>query len=121
MSAYTAIVSKLVFPFQERLKGHSTVAVRRRMEEAQWWSAERIAALQAERLRALLTQAQQAPYWRDLFARLRFDPRAVTGPQDVQALPLLDKATIRAHTDAMKHPFKEVFRTRPGIVGNHLH
>lgn len=104
MSAYTAIVSKLVFPFQERLKGHSTVAVRRRMEEAQWWSAERIAALQAERLRALLTQAQQAPYWRDLFARLRFDPRAVTGPQDVQALPLLDKATIRAHTDAMKHP-----------------
>ena len=101
---YTRLVSGLVFPLQERLKGHSTVAVRRRMEETQWWPPERIADLQTERLRSLLTQAQQVPYWRDLFARLHFDPRAVTGPQDLQALPLLDKATIRAHTDAMKHP-----------------
>ncbi|MCL4738369.1 MAG: AMP-binding protein [Burkholderiaceae bacterium] len=101
---YTRLVSGLVFPLQERLKGHSTVAVRRRMEETQWWPAQRIAALQAERLRALLAQAQQVPYWRDLFARLGFDPAAVTGARDLQALPLLDKATIRAHTEAMKHP-----------------
>lgn len=101
---YTRLVSGLVFPLQERLKGHSTVAVRRRMEDTQWWAPERLADLQAQRLRVLLVEAQQVPYWRDLFARLSFDPRGVTGPQDLQALPLLDKTTIRANTDAMKHP-----------------
>ena len=61
-------------------------------------------SLQAQRLRALLAEAALVPYWRDLFAELAFDPQAVAGVQDLQALPLLDKATIRAHTDAMKHP-----------------
>jgi phenylacetate-CoA ligase len=101
---YTRLVSSVIFPLQERLKGHSTVAVRRRMEQTQWWSPDRLATLQADRLRSLLLEAQQVPYWRDLFQRLHFDPRDVTGAQNLQALPLLDKATIRAHTDAMKHP-----------------
>lgn len=101
---YTSLVSKLLFPLHERLKGHDSVAVRRGMEQSQWWSPEQIAALQLQRLRALLSQAEQVPYWRDVFAELKFDPRSVTCVADLQALPLLDKATIRAHTDAMKHP-----------------
>ena len=101
---YTSLVSKLLFPLHERLKGHDSVALRRGMEQTQWWSPEQIAALQTERLRSLLSQAAQVPYWRDLFAELKFDPRSVTGVADLQALPLLDKATIRAHTEAMKHP-----------------
>ncbi|MCU0919103.1 MAG: AMP-binding protein [Burkholderiaceae bacterium] len=101
---YTALVSNLLFPLHERLKGHSTVAVRRRMEETQWLKPEQITALQAERLRALLTAAAEVPYWRDLFTSLHFDPRAVNSVPDLQALPLLDKATIRAHTESMKHP-----------------
>ena len=101
---YTPLVSKLLFPLHERLKGHDSVAVRRGMEQSQWWSPEQIAALQLQRLRALLSQAEKVPYWRDLFAELKFDPRSVASVADLQALPLLDKATIRAHTEAMKHP-----------------
>ena len=101
---YTQLVSRFVFPVQEQLKGHSTVAVRRSMEQSQWWQHEQLVALQLARLRALLTGTQQVPYWRDLFTRLKFDPRAVASVFDLQALPLLDKATIRAHVDAMKHP-----------------
>ena len=101
---YTSLVSDLLFPLHERLKGHDSLALRRRMEQTQWWAPEQIAALQTERLRALLTQAAEVPYWRDLFGELKFDPRAVTRVTDLQALPLLDKATIRAHTEAMKHP-----------------
>jgi phenylacetate-CoA ligase len=101
---YTSLVSKLLFPLHERLKGHSSVAVRRRMEQTQWWTPEQLAALQAERLRALLTAAAQVPYWRDLFQSLGFEPGAVQDVQALRALPLLDKATIRAHTNAMKHP-----------------
>lgn len=101
---YTRLVSRLVFPVQEQLKGHTTVAVCRSMEQTQWWQPQRLVALQIERLRALLTEAQQVPYWRSLFASRRFDPQSVGSVADLQALPLLDKTTIRAHVDAMKHP-----------------
>lgn len=101
---YTRLVSRLVFPVQEQLKGHTTVAVCRSMAQTQWWQPQRLAALQVERLRALLTEAQHVPYWRSLFASLRFDPQSVVNVADLRALPLLDKATIRAHVDAMKHP-----------------
>lgn len=104
MSVYTRFVSGVVFPLQERLKRHDTVAVRRRMEDSQWWPPERLEALRVERLRALLVAAAEVPYWRDLYARLGFDPRGVRALSDLQALPLLDKATIRAHTEAMKRP-----------------
>ncbi len=102
---YTRLISNLAFPLQERLKHHSTVAARRGLEASQWWPPEQIQALQAKRLRTLLVIAgQQVPYYRTLFQRLGFDPQAVTRVEDLQALPLLDKATIRAHTDAMKNP-----------------
>lgn len=101
---YTRLASTLIFPLQERLKRHTTVAVRRALEQTQWWAPERIAALQGERLRGLLSRAAEVPYWRELFARLRLDPLGLRGPGDLQALPLLDKATIRAHTESMKHP-----------------
>lgn len=101
---YTPLVSKLIFPLQERLKGHDSVAVRRRMERSQWWDAQRLAELQGERLRALLVDAgAQVPYYRELFARCGFDPAAVQGPADLQRLPFLTKPLIRAHTDALKH------------------
>ena len=105
---YTSIVSSLIFPLQERLKSHTTVSVRRRMEQTQWWPPERLAALQLSRLRALLLEAgRSVPYYRDLFARLGFDGRAVQGVADLQALPLLDKSTIRAQTESLKHVHAE--------------
>lgn len=104
-SLYTAITSSVLFPLHERLKRHSTVAVRKALEVSQWWPAERLAAFQVERLRALLTDAgHHVPYYRDLFSRLAFDPTTVNSVADLQRLPLLTKADIRAHTNAMKHP-----------------
>ena len=102
---YTSIVSGALFPLHERLKQHSTVAVRRGLEQSQWWPADQLQQLQADRLRALLVEAGRAvPYYRNLFARLGFDPAGVRSVADLQALPLLDKPTIRAHTEALKHP-----------------
>lgn len=102
---YTALVSSVIFPLQERLKKHTTVAVRRRMEDSQWWSPQQLRELQLARLRALLLEAGRAvPYYRDLFKRIGFDADSVSSVADLQALPLLDKATIRACTEALKHP-----------------
>ena len=101
---YTRLVSHLMFPLHERLKRHDTVAVRRDMEAVQWWPPEHLEQLQLQRLRAFLQDVgSQVPYYRDLFAQLAFDPSAVSSVADLQRLPLLDKATIRAHTDALRH------------------
>lgn len=102
--AYTSLISSVLFPLHERLKGHSTVAVRRRLEETQWWSADQLQGLQVERLRALLVEAgRHVPYYRDLFREQGFDPARVDSVTDLQRLPLLTKSLIRAHTEQLKH------------------
>ena len=101
--AYTALVSRLLFPLQERWKGHATVRVRRSLEQSQWWPPERIAELQAIRLAALVAHAAaHVPYYKACFARLGVDARSVRGAADLACLPFLTKADIRAHTEALR-------------------
>jgi len=100
---YTRLVSGLIFPIHERLKHHSTVAVRRQLEDSQWWPADHLAALQLDRLRHLLTQAQHhVPYYRQLFASLNFDAAAIASLDDLQHLPFLTKAIIRQNQEQLK-------------------
>lgn len=104
MGLYTSFVSRLLFPLHEQLKHHDSVSVRRQMEDVQWWPTERIAAFQLQRLRDLLQDvAVNVPYYRDLFEKLGFDPTSVQSTADLQHLPFLNKAIIRANTDALKH------------------
>lgn len=94
---YTRLVSDLLFPLHERLKHHDSVALRRGLEDSQWWPRERIEALQLDRLRALLTHAREhVPYYRESFARIGFDPATIGSLADLQRLPFLGKAEIRA-------------------------
>ena len=103
-SVYTALVSQFLFPLHEWLKKHSTVRVRRDMEDTQWWSAEQLRALQLRKLQALLQDVNvHVPYYRDLFKRLSFDPHNVQSLDDLRKLPFLTKVEIRAHTEALKH------------------
>ncbi len=100
---YTRFAAGVLFPLHERLKGHDSVAVRRRLEQSQWHSPERIAQEQVGRLRKFLVDiGQRVPHYRTLFAERGFDPACVTSIADLQRLPLLNKADIRRHTDAMK-------------------
>ena len=39
---YTRLVSSLLFPLHERVKQHSSVAVRKQLEESQYWPEERL-------------------------------------------------------------------------------
>lgn len=101
---YTTLVAELLFPLQERFKKHSTVAVRRGMDQSQYWSLPRLQELQLQRLRRLLVRAQQqVPYYRDLFAGLDFDPlRDLTSLAALARLPLLDKSVIREQGERMQ-------------------
>lgn len=104
MSPYTTLVSSLLFPLHERLKRHDSVAVRKDMEQTQYLPPARLAALQAERLKALLMDAgANVPYYCDLFRSVGFDPKLVENTSDLQRLPLLSKSLIRANTDALRH------------------
>ncbi len=100
---YTRLVAGWLFPFHERLKGHDTVAVRRWMEEVQWWPRERILALQAERLRAFMEDiAVHVPYYRWLFAEHGISPGEIDSPDALTRLPFLTKAAIREAGDTLR-------------------
>lgn len=104
MDMYTSLVSRLLFPLQEHLKKHDTVRVRRKLEETQWWDADRIESLRIERLRALLIEAgTHVPYYRQLFQKTGFDPAKVASTACLQQLPTLTKADIRANSQALQH------------------
>lgn len=97
MSPYTRLCAQLLFPLHERLKGHSTVALRRRLEKSQWATPAEIAVERDQRLRHFLCRiGATVPHYKSLFASLGFNPDQVRCAADLRALPLLSKADIRA-------------------------
>lgn len=97
---YTRIAAHVLFPLHERLKGHDTVQVRRDLEQSQWWSRERIQTLQVQRLQALLQQvSRQTSYYREWFQQQGLDTAQFQSLADLEKLPIIDKATLRAHQD----------------------
>ena len=100
---YTQFCSTILFPLHERLKGHDSVALRRDLETTQWWSRERIEALQLQRLRAFLDRAgESVPYYRNVFADLGFRAGDLRSVSELHRLPFLTKERIRANVDTLK-------------------
>jgi len=100
---YTTLVSHVLFPLHELLKGHDTVAVRAALERSQWWSPERLREFQRSRLRTLLVHAaKHVPYYRELFRELGCEAEDIRSLEDLPRLPLLTKEIVRAHTRRMK-------------------
>ena len=99
-SLYTRFASSVVFPLHERLKGHASTTLRRYLEDSQWWNPEQLISSRNERLRDFLSRiGERVPYYRELFRRERFDPRA---PEiALSALPLLTKSVIRENVDRL--------------------
>jgi phenylacetate-coenzyme A ligase PaaK-like adenylate-forming protein len=66
----------------------------RRLAERERWPPERLRAHQQERLEALVRHAlAHSPFYRERLP--------ATGPVDLAALPVLDKATLMEHFDAL--------------------
>lgn len=103
MGLYTQLVANLLFPLQEKLKKHDTVAIRKQMEDSQWWPSERLEQRRLERLSKLLVSANKhVPYYRQCFQEIGFDPAQTSSLADLQKLPLLTKGIIRAQGERMK-------------------
>lgn len=101
--AYTRLAAGLLFPLQERFKGHDTVRVRRWLEETQWWPREKLEALQLTRLRALLSHAYRyVPYYRERLDAAGMAQGAIENVADLRKLPLLTKPLIRGNSERLK-------------------
>src|SRR5579884_2182904 len=96
-SRYADIYGGVLWPAWERLvRGRSTPRHLAFVEAMQWRPAEEIERYQVEALRALLAHAgRNVPYWRELFARLRFDARDLRRREDLSALPVLTRDVVR--------------------------
>lgn len=103
MSLYTKIISICIFPLHELLKKHSTVKVRKSMEQTQWLSYQELQQLQIKKLRDFLTDVQKnIPYYQELFNQLNFNPESVTSLSDLTKLPLTSKSDIRQNLEQLK-------------------
>ncbi|WP_335341568.1 phenylacetate--CoA ligase family protein [Sedimenticola selenatireducens] len=115
MSLYTKLVSKFLFPLHEQLKGHDTVAIRKEMEQSQWWDREQINNFQLARLKKLMTHVyQHVPYYRNVMDERQLKPTDISTLEDLQRLPFLTKPLIKQHTDELKsdtHPQLQRFNT----------
>jgi phenylacetate-CoA ligase len=100
---YTQLVSGILFPLHERLKGHESVAVRREMERSQWLAPDRLWELQLENLRRFLVDVERhVPCYGELFREQGFDPSKISRLEDLQQLPLVGKPFIRANQERLK-------------------
>ncbi|MGB5834333.1 MAG: phenylacetate--CoA ligase family protein [Thiohalocapsa sp.] len=100
---YTRAARSVIFPLHELFKGHRTVAVHRELERTQWLSPAELHDYQCGRLQRFIADVYgKVPYYRCLFDHHGIDPRDISDAGKLQCLPLLDKPTIRAHTDSLK-------------------
>jgi len=71
-------------------------ALEREVFEQERWTPERIKAFTHWRCQAIVKHAASTvPYYRRLFAELHIDPQDIRGPEDLTALPILEKQTIQ--------------------------
>lgn len=96
-SWYTPMVSRVIFPLHEALKGHDTFARLPVLEQTQWLPRDALDAIQSDRLHYLIERAATlVPYYRTLFAERGIDWRGIRTRDDLAQLPLLTKPLIRA-------------------------
>ncbi|HUG35790.1 MAG TPA: hypothetical protein VML54_02500 [Candidatus Limnocylindrales bacterium] len=102
-SVYTRLVAGALFPLHERMKGHRSPAILRRLEATQWWNRDRLETYRVDRVRRFLTEVEaRVPYYTKLFRERGFDPARVRALSDLSALPLSDKAVVRTHFEDLK-------------------
>ncbi|OOG53671.1 phenylacetate--CoA ligase family protein [Rhodanobacter sp. C03] len=101
---YENLFRRALYPVYETgLRRRRTLAYFKDYRRNQWLAPEQIAALQWERLKALLDHCyREVPYYRQQWHELGIAPQDIRSLDDYARLPLLTKADIRANGDALK-------------------
>ncbi|OUS23390.1 capsule biosynthesis protein CapK [Thalassotalea sp. 42_200_T64] len=103
ISFYTKFVANLLFPLHEQIKKHNTVAIRKSLEQSQWFSTNQILAAQNARLSNFLQKTvNHVPYFRKVFADANLQPSQIKSVADLAQLPFLTKTIVRENFDDLK-------------------
>ena len=108
-----------------RLAGNLVVAAHLRgQKRLPFLPPARIAAQRDARIRRIVAYAARTvPYYRDLFAQERISPREIRGAKDLDALPLLDPAMVRANPGlfhSKSHRARRSLTLTSGSIGRPL-
>ena len=75
----------------------------RELRASECWGTERLRAHADEKLRRLVAYAAaHTPYYRELFARERIDPREIRGLEDLPRIPILTSQILRERFEDLK-------------------
>ncbi|QWT21706.1 hypothetical protein KPL74_06785 [Bacillus sp. NP157] len=104
MSLYAPLLRNVLWPaYEGGLRRRDTPRYLREYARTQWLSADEIAQLQFKRVKRLLDWCQrEVPFYRDRWAAMGLSPADIREPSDIALLPLLTKADIRQHAEALK-------------------
>lgn len=100
----------MAIEFSLREFGHplSILRLRRFFERSQWFSLDELLACQEQLLRRTIAHAdEQVPYYRELFRKLRLRPADLSTLADLQKIPTLSKAMVRAEFSRLQARDKE--------------
>lgn len=118
--AYGAIYQRLLWPAWERgIRQRDTLTHLASLERSQWLSRQELDQLETRQLVELLTYAgQNVPYYRELFQKVRFDPRGVRSRADLAELPLLTREIVRERYADLVDPYHRGKNLKKGTSGS---
>jgi phenylacetate-CoA ligase len=95
----------VVWPALPDVGAAAHLALLQQLEQSQWWSAERLQALQMRQIEALLNHAwQHIPLQRERLAASAWRPGQPLDPQRFASVPLCTRAELNDHGDAFFSP-----------------
>lgn len=119
------LVRTILYPIHERLRGRATLAVRDELTQLAAGTAADLVQDRQQRLHNLLTAVQaHQPYYAAALAEADVQPDAADLACELQKLPVLDKATVRARGADMLWrgvPGGPLPATSGGTSGDTLH
>jgi phenylacetate-CoA ligase len=117
--AYGRLFDRLLWPAWEKLRGRPTLELLRRIQLSQWSSPDELERAQLAALKRLLEHAgTHVPYYREVFAKVGFDPRGVTSAKDLEVLPPLTRDIVRARYDDLIDPAYRGTMVKKGTSGS---
>ncbi|MBD3257041.1 hypothetical protein GF377_01315 [candidate division GN15 bacterium] len=96
------LIKHVIEPLVAHREGSDHLKELAKLERSQYFSPDRIAELQFERLRALLTYANDhCRFYARRLSEAGINPARITGPDDINSLPPITKRDIQNSTDDM--------------------
>ena len=123
LDLYGHLLGRVLYPAWERLRGRPTFPLLEQLRRTERASLDELEAIRTGLLRRVLRHAyHHTSYYRRVFDEHGFHPDDVRGLNDLQSVPLLERATAQHTTDERTAPWPAVAvaRTTSGSTGQPL-